>query len=99
MELSYVHGAVDSPLLGETIGANLERTIARFPDADAVVSRHQGLSLNYAELGEAVDRVGRALMAIGLEPGDRLGVWSPNRVERLLLQYASAKAGAILVNI
>jgi fatty-acyl-CoA synthase len=99
MGLSYVHGAVDSPLLGETIGANLDRTIARFPDADAVVSRHQGVRLSYAELGEGVDRLARALMAIGLDPGDRLGVWSPNRVEWLLLQYATAKAGLILVNI
>jgi fatty-acyl-CoA synthase len=99
MRLSYVHGAVDSPLLGETIGANLERTIARVPDADAIVSRHQGVRLTYAELGESVDRVARALMAIGLEPGDRLGVWSPNRVEWLVLQYATAKAGVILVNI
>src|SRR5436190_3107927 len=99
MELSYVHGAVDSPLLGETIGANLERTIARFPEADAVVSRHQDLRLSYAEFGEAVDREARSLMAIGLKPGDRVGIWSPNRVEWLLLQYATAKVGVILVNI
>jgi fatty-acyl-CoA synthase len=99
VNLSYAHGAVASPLLGETIGANLGRTIARFPDADALVSRHQDVRLTYAELGEGVDRVARALMATGLEPGDRLGVWSPNRVEWLLLQYATAKAGIVLVNI
>ncbi|HEX6460053.1 MAG TPA: AMP-binding protein [Thermoleophilaceae bacterium] len=99
MELSYAHGAADTPLLGETIGANLERTVARFPDAEAVVSRHQGIRFTYAELNEAVDRLARALMAIGLRPGDRLGIWSPNCVEWLMLQYATAKAGVILVNI
>jgi fatty-acyl-CoA synthase len=97
--LSYAHGTANTPLLGETIGANLERTVARFPDADAVVSRHQGVSFTYAELNEGVDRLARALMAAGLEPGDRLGIWSPNCVEWLMLQFATAKAGVILVNI
>jgi fatty-acyl-CoA synthase len=96
---SYAHGAVDTPLLGETIGANLERTVTRFPDADAVVSRHQGTRFTYAELNEGVDRLARALMAIGLEPGDRLGIWSPNCVEWLMLQFATAKAGVVLVNV
>jgi fatty-acyl-CoA synthase len=99
VELSYAHGAVDTPLLGQTIGENFERTVARFPDADAVVSRHQGVSFTYAELNEGVDRLARALMAAGLEPGDRLGIWSPNCVEWLMLQFATAKAGVILVNI
>jgi fatty-acyl-CoA synthase len=97
--LSYAHGAAQTPLLGETIGANLERTVARFPDSDAVVSRHQGISFTYAELNEGVDRLARALMAAGLEPGDRVGIWSPNCVEWLMLQFATAKAGVILVNI
>jgi fatty-acyl-CoA synthase len=97
--LSYAHGAAETPLLGETIGANLERTVARFPASDAVVSRHQGVSFTYAELNEGVDRLARALMAAGLEPGDRLGIWSPNCVEWLMLQFATAKAGVILVNI
>jgi fatty-acyl-CoA synthase len=99
VEPSYAHGAADTPLLGETIGANFEHTVARFPDADAVVSRHQGVRFTYAELNEGVDRLARALMAAGLEPGDRLGIWSPNCVEWLMLQFASAKAGVILVNI
>ncbi|HEY1595897.1 MAG TPA: AMP-binding protein, partial [Thermoleophilaceae bacterium] len=99
MELSYAHGAVDTPLLGETIGANLERTVARVPDADAVVSLHQSIRFTYAELNEGVDRLARALMAAGLEPGDRLGIWSPNCVEWLMLQFATAKAGVVLVNI
>ncbi len=99
MELSYTHGAADTPLIGETIGANLERTVGRFSDAEAVVSRHQGIRLTYAELNEQADRLARALMAIGLEPGDRLGIWSPNCVEWVVLQFATAKAGVILVNI
>jgi fatty-acyl-CoA synthase len=99
VDLSYTHGAVATPLLGETIGANFERTVARFPEAEAVVSRHQGIRLTYAELNEGVDRLARALMAAGLEPGDRLGIWSPNCVEWLMLQLATAKAGIVLVNI
>jgi fatty-acyl-CoA synthase len=99
VDLSYAHGAVATPLLGETIGANFERTVARFPEAEAVVSRHQGIRFTYAELNEGVDRLARALMAAGLEPGDRLGIWSPNCVEWLMLQLATAKAGIVLVNI
>jgi fatty-acyl-CoA synthase len=99
VDVSYAHGAVATPLLGETIGANFERTVARFPEAEAVVSRHQGIRFPYAELNEGVDRLARALMAAGLEPGDRLGIWSPNCVEWLMLQLATAKAGIVLVNI
>jgi fatty-acyl-CoA synthase len=99
VDVSYAHGAVATPLLGETIGANFERTVARFPEAEAVVSRHQGIRFTYAELNEGVDRLARALMAAGLEPGDRLGIWSPNCVEWLMLQLATAKAGIVLVNI
>ncbi|MGZ4200730.1 MAG: AMP-binding protein, partial [Thermoleophilaceae bacterium] len=97
--LSYAHGASDVPLLGETIGANLERTAARVPDAEALVSRHQGLRYTYSEFNEAVDEVARGLMGLGLEVGDRIGIWSPNCAEWALLQYGSAKAGVILVNI
>jgi fatty-acyl-CoA synthase len=99
MTLSYAHGADDRPLLGETIGANLERTVARVPDSDALVSVHQDLRYTYAELNEAVDRLARGLLAAGLERGDRLGVWSPNRAEWTLTQFATAKLGVILVNI
>jgi fatty-acyl-CoA synthase len=99
MELSYSHGASTVPLIGETIGANLERTAARVPGAEALVSRHQGLRFSYAELNDEVDRVARALMAAGLEKGDRLGIWSPNVAEWVLLQYATAKAGIVLVNV
>src|SRR4051794_34243151 len=97
--LSYAHGVSGTPLLGETIGANLERTAARVPDADALISCHQGVRLTYSELDAQVDRAARALLAAGLAPGDRLGIWSPNRAEWVLIQYATAKAGIILVNI
>ncbi len=97
--LSYAHGASDQPLLGETIGHNLKRTIARVPDADALVSRHQGVRYTYAELGEAVDRLAGGMLAAGLRKGDRVGVWGPNRAEWTLVQYATAKLGVILVNI
>src|SRR3954468_8757511 len=99
MDLSYAHGATDVPLLGETIGANLERTAARVPDAEALVSRHQGERYTYAELNERVDALARGIVALGLSPGDRLGIWSPNCVEGGLLQFATARAGVILVNM
>src|SRR5690242_19401417 len=97
--LSYAHGAHPQPLRGETIGHNLERTIARVPDAEAMVSWHQGVRYTYVEFGAAVDRLAGGMLAAGLEPGDRVGVWGPNRAEWTLVQYATAKAGLILVNI
>jgi fatty-acyl-CoA synthase len=97
--LSYAHGACAEPLLGEAIGHNLERTIARVPDSEALVSCHQGLRYTYAEFGEAVDRLAGGMLAAGLRQGDRVGVWGPNRAEWTLVQYATAKIGAILVNI
>jgi fatty-acyl-CoA synthase len=99
MELSYAHGASTIPLLGETIGRNLERTAARLPDAEALVSRHQGVRLTYAELDQRVDALARGLLAAGLERGDRIGIWSPNCSEWVLVQYATAKAGIVLVNM
>ncbi|HUA49149.1 MAG TPA: AMP-binding protein [Solirubrobacteraceae bacterium] len=97
--LSYAHGVCPEPLLGETIGSNLARTIARVPDAEALVSCRQGARYSYAEFGEAVDRLAGGLLGGGLSKGDRVGVWSPNRAEWALIQYATAKAGVILVNI
>jgi fatty-acyl-CoA synthase len=97
--LSYAHGACDEPLLGETIGANLERTIARVPNADALVSCHQGIRYTYAEFGQAVDRLAAGLLAAGLRSGDRVGVWGPNRAEWTVVHYATARVGVILVNI
>ena len=97
--LSYAHGATAEPLLGETIGHNLERTIERVPDAEALVSCQQGVRYTFAEFGEAVDRLAGGMLAAGLNRGDRVGVWGPNRAEWALVQYATAKAGLILVNV
>jgi len=99
MTLSYANGPSTQALLGETIGENLERTVARFPDHLALVSRHQNRRYTYAELNAAVDEVARGLLALGLGFGDRIGIWSPNCAEWVLVQYATAKAGVILVNI
>ncbi len=97
--LSYANGTSAEPLLGETIGANLERTVTRVPDAAALISCHQGLRYTYAQFDQAVDRLAGGMLAAGLQKGDRVGVWSPNRAEWTLTQYATAKLGLILVNI
>jgi len=97
--ISYVSGPGPVPLLGETIGANLDRTVAAHPDNDAVVSVHQGIRLSYAAFAEAVEEVARGLIGIGVEPGERVGIWAPNSAEWAILQYATAKMGAILVNL
>jgi fatty-acyl-CoA synthase len=98
-EPSYVHGASPVPLLGETIGQNLDRTVARVPGNDAVVSVHQGVRMTYGEFQVAVEEVARGLLALGVEAGERVGIWSPNNAEWVTLQYATAKVGAVLVNI
>ncbi len=99
MDSSYAHGLGSKPLLGQTIGANLERTATEHPEREAFVSVHQGVRLTYAEFDAQVDRLARGLMAAGLPIGDRVGIWSPNRIEWALVQYATAKAGLILVNL
>jgi fatty-acyl-CoA synthase len=99
MTESYARGATSAAMLDETIGANLDRAVARFGDREAVISCAQGRRYCYAELGAAVDELARALMAAGLASGDRIGIWSPNCVEWTLVQYATAKLGAILVNV
>ncbi len=86
-------------LLDDTIGANLARTVARHGDSDALVSRHQGLRYTYRELAAEVELVARGLMALGIDKGDRVGIWSPNCAEWAVTQYAAARAGAILVNV
>lgn len=96
---SYVHGASAEPLLGETIGANLRATVARFPDRPALVVRHQGVRWTYAELLQRAEAFGAGLLAMGIEPGERVGIWSPNNAEWVLAQYGTALAGIILVNI
>ena len=96
---SYVSGASDTPLIGQTIGDLFDQTAGTFGDRTALVSRHQGLRFTYAELQEAVNRCARGLIALGLKPGDRIGMWSPNYAEWVIIQFATAKAGTILVNI
>jgi fatty-acyl-CoA synthase len=97
--LSYASGPSTVPLIGQTVGANLEATVARFPDREAIVVAHQGVHLTYAELDARVDAVARGLLAVGIEPGDRVGIWSPNTLEWVLTQFATAKVGAVLVNV
>jgi fatty-acyl-CoA synthase len=97
--LSYAHGASAVPLLGETIGENLRRTAERCADRDALVVRHQNYRATYRQLWEQVGLAARGLLARGVRTGDRVGVWSPNRFEWVVLQYATARVGAILVNI
>jgi fatty-acyl-CoA synthase len=97
--MSYSRGATDTPLIEETIGAFFDAMIERFPDKEAVVSCHQGIRYTYLELQREVDRMASALLRAGLKPGDRIGIWSHNNVEWLVTQFATAKAGVILVNI
>ena len=97
--LSYTHGPSLIPLLGETIGENLRRTVERAGDHDAIVARAQGYRATYRELWDATMQVALGLLASGVKKGDRVGIWSPNRFEWILIQYATARVGAILVNI
>src|SRR5215207_10692575 len=96
---SYAHGTSPIPLLGETIGENLRRTAERHPDRDALVVRSQSYRATYRQLYDATSALARALIASGIEPRDRVGIWSPNRFEWVVSQFATARAGAILVNI
>ena len=96
---SYVHGAADVPLLGETIGANLRRTVSRHPDRDALVFPFQNFRATYREFWELTTRLARALLARGVARGDRVGIWAPNRYEWVVTQYATARIGAVLVNV
>ncbi len=97
--LSYSHGASASPLLGETIGANLRRIAAAHPDAEVLVDVPTGRRWTYAAFDAETDTLARGLIAAGLAAGDRVGIWAPNCAEWVQLQYATAKAGIILVNI
>ncbi|MBA8903507.1 AMP-binding protein [Phyllobacterium sp. P30BS-XVII] len=96
---SYVHGASNQPLIGETIGRHFDHIAGRFPDRPALVVRHQDVRLTYSELRQRVDALAAGFIALGLQPGERIGIWSPNNVEWVLTQFATAKAGLILVNI
>ncbi|WP_165855083.1 AMP-binding protein [Marinobacter sp. JSM 1782161] len=99
MQNSYVSGVSETPLLGMTIGERFDETASRYPDNDALVVHHQDRRYTYRQLQQAVDECARALMALGVEKGDRVGIWSPNNAEWCITQFATAQIGAILVNI
>jgi fatty-acyl-CoA synthase len=97
--VSYAHGASDVGLIGETIGASFDRTVERWGDNPGLIVRQQGISWTYRDLSEKVDAFAAGLIALGLLPGDRIGIWSPNNAEWVVTQFATAKVGLILVNI
>jgi fatty-acyl-CoA synthase len=96
---SYVHGTSTTPLLGETIGQNLRRTVERYADREALVVVSQGYRATWRQLWDETTRVALGLLAFGVEKGDRVGLWSPNRFEWVVAQFALARIGAILVNL
>lgn len=99
MPLSYVYGASGVPLLGQTIGANLKSTVEKYPNQEALVCVHQDYRATYQEFYNQTTAVAKALIFLGAKTGDRVGIWSSNRYEWVLLQYATARIGTILVNI
>jgi len=96
---SYTNGTSDTPLLGVTIGDMFDQTVATYPDQPALISRHQHIRLTYRELQEQVNQCARALLHLGITRGQRVGIWSPNRAEWCITQFATSKIGAVLVNI
>ena len=96
---SYAHGASDQAMIGDTIGVHFDRTVARFADRAGLIVRQQGIHWSWAELADRVESFAAGLVGLGLQPGDRIGIWSPNNAEWIIAQYATAKAGLILVNI
>jgi fatty-acyl-CoA synthase len=97
--MSYVSGTSAVPLIGETIGRYFDAVVARHPDRIALVARQQGIRWSWRELAERVDAFAAGLVSLGLQPGERVGIWSPNNAEWVITQFATAKAGLILVNI
>ncbi|SMC48201.1 AMP-binding protein [Chryseobacterium sp. YR221] len=99
MPLSYVYGASEIPLLGQTIGGNLKNTVEKHPNQEALVCVHQNYRATYQEFYNQTTAIAKALLFLGAKSGDRIGIWSANRYEWVLLQYATARIGTILVNI
>ncbi|HTC30327.1 MAG TPA: AMP-binding protein, partial [Candidatus Acidoferrum sp.] len=97
--ISYTHGASDVPLIGETIGELVDRIARQHGNHEAVVSTHQGVRMTYSQLAKTCSEVARGLLAMGVNHGDRVGIWSTNNVEWVIVQFATAKIGAILVNV
>ncbi len=98
-KLSYTHGTSPEPLMGVTIGDLFDQIVEQYPENDALIVPHQDIRWSYALLKQEVDKCAKGLMAIGLKKGDRVGIWSPNRYEWVVTQFATAKIGAILVNV
>ncbi|HVQ49302.1 MAG TPA: AMP-binding protein, partial [Mycobacterium sp.] len=96
---SYDEGPTDTPIIEETIGENFERTVRAHPDNEALVDMASNRRWTYSELNDEIDVIARGLMSLGIERGDRVGMWAPNCPEWTIVQYATAKIGAILVNI
>jgi len=94
-----MHGASAQPMIGDTIGVHFDRIVARFGDRSALIAHQQGIKWTWSELSAHVDAFAAGLIALGLQPGDRVGIWSPNNAEWVVTQFATAKAGLILVNI
>jgi len=99
MQLSYVHGAHQVPLIGETIGSYLDSVVERFGEQEALIVAHQDVRWTYREFHQRVNDLAAGLLRLGLNPGDRVGIWSQNCAEWVLTQFATAKAGLIMVNI
>lgn len=97
--MSYVCGTSGQPLIYQAIGDAFDRTVERWGDREAVVVRHQGIRWTWRQLGEAIEAFAAGLLALDLQPGDRVGIWSPNNIEWLITQFATARAGLVLVNI
>ena len=96
---SYGQGATDVPLIEQTIGDFFDDMVAKHPDREALISRHEGKRFTYRELQAESGKLASALLNLGLEPGDRVGIWSHNNAPWVLMQIATAKAGLVLVNI
>jgi len=99
MKLSYTCGTSDKPLLGSTIGNIFDQTVAQYPNNEALIVKHQNIRYTYQQFKEKVDECAKAFLAIGIKKGDRVGMWAPNCVEWVTVQFATAKIGAIQVNI
>ncbi|MBT8048949.1 MAG: AMP-binding protein, partial [Gammaproteobacteria bacterium] len=97
MKKSYFKGAGSPPLIEETIGECFERISARFPERDALIVRHQGIRWAWSEYARRVMQLATGLLALGIRPGDRVGIWAPNCSEWCLTQFATARIGAVLV--
>ena len=98
-QLSYVHGPNQAPLIGATIGGYFDQIADRYAERDALIVRHQQIRWSWRELKQRVDAFASGLLALGLKRGERIGIWSPNNAEWVVTQFATAKAGLILVNI